>query len=121
MQVFLTGTERLEKMNAEMWTRIHNITKLNATILIGNYRGFDQLALAFLNVLEYRNVKVYETGSGLSFGHQIIDVGRYPRQDIEMSRSADYMLAVYDGLSYGVKANLRRMPAERTRIIYVNI
>lgn len=121
MQVFLTGTERLEKMNAEMWTRIHNITKLNATILIGNYRGFDQLALAFLNILEYRNVKVYETGSGLSFGYPIINVGRYPRQDIEMSRSADYMLAVYDGLSYGVKANLRRMPAERTRIIYVNI
>lgn len=121
MQVFLTGTERLDKMNAEMWTRIHNITKLNATILIGNYRGFDQLALAFLKILEYRNVKVYETGSGLSFGYPIIDAGRYPAQDIEMSRSADYMLAVYDGLSFGVKANLRRMPAERTRIIYVNI
>ncbi|MEG4170634.1 hypothetical protein [Microcoleus sp. S13_C3] len=128
MQVFLTGTERLEKMNEEMWTRIHNIMKLTATILIGNYRGFDQLALAFLNVLEYPNVKVYEAGSGIGFGYPIIDAGRYPRQDILMSRSlrarsasADYMLAVHDGLSYGVKANLRRMPAEKTRIIYVNI
>jgi|GEM_PF-1416277 len=121
MQVFLSGTERLEKMNEEMWTKIHNIIKLNATILIGNYRGFDQLALAFLNVLEYPNVKVYEAGSGIGFGYPIIDAGRYPRQDILMSRSADYMLAVHDGLSYGVKANLRRMPAEKTRIIYVNI
>lgn len=121
MQVFLTGTERLEKMNAEMWTRIHNITNLNATILIGNYRGFDQLALAFLNILEYRNVKVYETGSRLSFGYPIINAGRYPAQDIAMSQSADYMLAVHDGLSYGVKANLRRMPANKIRIIYVNI
>ena len=119
MQVFLTGTERLKKMNAEMWTRIHNITELKATILIGNYRGFDQLALVFLNTLEYHNVKVYETGSSLSFGYPVINVSRYPRQDIEMSRAADYMLAVYDGLSYGVKANLRRMPPNRIRIIRV--
>lgn len=121
MQVFITGTERLEKLNDEICTRIHNIITLDATILIGNYRGFDLLALRFLNSLEYPKVKVYETGTKLGFGYPIINAGRYPAQDIAMSQAADYMLAVYDGLSYGVKGNLRRMPANKTRIIYVNI
>ena len=69
MKVFLTGTERLQKMNSEMWTRIPNITKLNAEILIGNCRGFDQLALVFITILEYPKVTVYETGYKLSFGY----------------------------------------------------
>ncbi|MEG4518848.1 hypothetical protein [Microcoleus sp. AT9b-C5] len=117
MKVFLTGTEHLEKMNRQMWTRIHNITKLDAEILIGNYRGFDQLALIFLTMLQYPKVTVYETGSNRSFGYPLVFVGRYPAQDIFMSKQADYMLAVYDGMSYGVRANLRRMPPNLICII----
>jgi hypothetical protein len=119
MKVFLTGTEKLQTMNRQMWTRIHNITRLNAEILVGNYHGFDQLALLFLNFLEYPKVTVFETGSRLSFGYPIVNVGRYPAQDIFMSKEADFMLAVYDGKSRGVAANLRRMPANRIRIIRI--
>ena len=119
MKVFLTGTEYLQKMNCEMWTRIHNITKLDAEILIGNYRGFDKLALTFLTILQYPNVTVYETGSRLSFGYPLIFVGRYPAQDIFMSKQANFMLAVYDGKSRGVRANLTRMPPNRIRIIRI--
>ncbi|MEG4838362.1 hypothetical protein [Microcoleus sp. B9-D4] len=119
MKVFLTGTEKLEKMNHEMWTTIHNITRLDAEILIGNYRGFDQLALVFLTILRYPKVTVYETGSNLCFGYPLVFVGQYPAQDIFMSKQADYMLAVYDGKSRGVRANLTRMPPDRIRIIRV--
>ncbi|MEG4587218.1 hypothetical protein QUA54_18660 [Microcoleus sp. MOSTC5] len=119
MKVFLTGTEHLQKMNDEMWTRIHNITKLDAEILIGNYPGFDQLALVFLTILRYPKVAVYETGSNLSFEYPLVFVGQYPAQDIFMSKQADYMLAVYDGKSRGVAANLQRMPSNRIRIIRV--
>jgi len=119
MKVFLTGTEYLQKMNGEMWTRIHNITQLDAEILIGNYRGFDKLALTFLTILQYPNVTVYETGNRLSFGYPLIFVARYPAQDIFMSKQADFMLAVYDGKSHGVRANLTRMLPNRIRIIRV--
>ncbi|MEG4497010.1 hypothetical protein QUB05_07365 [Microcoleus sp. F10-C6] len=119
MKVFLTGTEYLQKMNNEMWTKIHNITKLEVEILIGNYRGFDKLALTFLTILQYPNVTVYETGSNLSFGYPLVFVGRYPAQDILMSKQANYMLAVYDGKSRGVRANLKRMSPNRIRIIRV--
>jgi hypothetical protein len=119
MKVFLTGTEYLQKMNCEMWTRIHNITKLDAEILIGNYRGFDQLVLIFLTILQYPNVTVYGTGNRLSFGYPLIFVGRYPAQDIFMSKEADFMLAVYDGKSRGVATNLKRISRNRIRIIRV--
>jgi hypothetical protein len=72
MKVFLTGTEYLQNMNCEMWTRIHNITRLYAEILVRNYHGFDQLALLFLNFLEYPKVTVFETGNRLSLGYSII-------------------------------------------------
>jgi hypothetical protein len=36
-----------------------------------------------------------------------------------MSQAADYMLAVYDGKSRGVAANLQRMPENRIRIIRI--
>lgn len=117
MKVFFTGTERLNELTPLILTRIHNVMKLEAEILIGNYRGFDQLTLALLRILEYPHVTVYETGSYLSFGYPIVHAGCYPAQDIAMSKQADYMLAVWDGRSYGVRKNLERMPADRIRII----
>jgi hypothetical protein len=72
MKVFLSVTGKRQKMNREMWTRIHNITRFDAEILVGNYHGFDQLALLFLNFLEYPKVTFFETGSRLSFGYSII-------------------------------------------------
>jgi hypothetical protein len=119
MKVFFTGTEYLQKLTPEIITRIFKVTKLDAEILIGNYRGFDELALGFLFILEYPKVTVYETGSKVNLDYPIVNVGRYPAQDIAMSQAADYMLAVYDGKSRGVAANLRRMPANRIRIIRI--
>lgn len=119
MKVFLTGTEHLQKMNDEMWTRIHNITKLDAEILIANYRGFDQLALVFLTILRYPKVTVYETGSNLSFGYKLVFVGRYPAQDIFMSKLIICLRFTTAKVAEFKPANLTRMPPNRIRIIRV--
>jgi hypothetical protein len=118
MKIFFTGTENLRSLTPEIIQRIDNIRNLGGHILIGNYRGFDQLALKYLRSVNYPHVRVYETGSKLSFGYQLIDAGRYPRQDILMSQLADFMLAVHDG-SKGVERNLNRMPNEKIRLIKV--
>lgn len=118
MKVFFTGTENLRELNSEIVQRINNVCNLKARILIGNYRGFDQLALRYLRSLNYPHVTVYETGSKLSFGYEIINAGKYPAQDIKMSQLADFMLAVHDG-SRGVARNLKRMPSEKIRLIRV--
>jgi hypothetical protein len=72
-----------------------------------------------LFILEDPKVTVYETGSKVNLDYPIINVGQYPAQDIAMSQAADYMLAVYDGKSRGVAANLQRMPENRIRIIRI--
>ncbi|MBD2386017.1 hypothetical protein [Cylindrospermum sp. FACHB-282] len=118
MKVFFTGTENLKSLNLEIIERINTICKLEGEILIGNYRGFDQLALTYLKLIGYPNVTIYETGSKLSFGYQLVDAGKYPAQDIKMSQEADFMLAVHDG-SKGVATNLGRMPRNRIRVITV--
>ena len=118
MKVFLTGTENLRSLNAEIIGRIDNICKLNGQILIGNYRGFDQLALKYLQSIAYPHVTVYETGSKMRFGYRLFDVGRYPKQDILMSELADFMLAIQDD-SKGVDRNLKRMPKNKIRLILV--
>jgi hypothetical protein len=120
MKVFFTGTENLKSLtvNPELITRINNICQLKADILIGNYRGFDQLALAYLKTINYPHVTVFETGSHLSFGYPLINVGKYPAQDIYMSQQADFMLAVHDGTK-GVERNLKRMPKSKIRLILI--
>ena len=118
MKIFFTGTENLRSLTPEILTRINNVCNLRAKILIGNYRGFDQLALRYLRSINYPHVTVYETGSKLNFGYQVIDAGRYPAQDIKMSQLADFMLAVHDG-SRGVARNIERMPSNKVRIIRV--
>ncbi|MDQ2096741.1 MAG: hypothetical protein QQW96_03740 [Tychonema bourrellyi B0820] len=118
MKVFFTGTSNLESLTPEIIQRINNVCNLKAEILIGNYRGFDQLALRYLRSIEYPNVTVYETGSRLGFGYSIINVGTYPAQDIAMSKAADFMLAIHDG-NISVTRNLKRMPSQKIRIIRV--
>ncbi|MEG5175570.1 hypothetical protein [Microcoleus sp. B3-D7] len=117
MKVFFTGTENLQDFTPEIVMRIFKVTQLNAEILISNYRGFDQLTLGFLYILEYPKVTVSETGSNLTFGYPIVNVGQYPAPDIAMSEEADFMLAVCDGKSPRVTANLQRMPKNRIRLI----
>jgi hypothetical protein len=118
MKVFFTGTENLKSLNLDIIERINTICKMDGEILIGNYRGFDQLALQYLRLINYPKVTVYETGSKLDFGYKLINAGKYPQQDIKMSQEADYMLAVHDGTK-GVAANLARMPRNKIRIIKV--
>lgn len=119
MQVFITATERCVKLTPELQQRLDNIISLDAKILIGNYKGGDQTILSYLRKVGYKNVQVIETGSRLTFGFPLMEVGRYPAQDIYMSKQADYMLAVHDGKSKGVKANLNRFPKDKTRLVYI--
>ncbi len=118
MIVFFTGTEYIDELNNEIKYRIQNVCRLNANIVIGNYSGFDRLALQFLRSIEYPHVTVYQTINTESYGYPIKNVGRYPAQDIEMSRIADYMLAIHNGTK-GVAASIKRMPANRARIVIV--
>ena len=123
MKVFFTGSESLKRIPPKVSLRIVKVMTLNAEILIGNLSDFDEIALRMLFLLEYPRVTVYQTGDKDSMGYPIVfcnpNLGYYPAQDIAMSRAADYMLAVYDGKSPRVAANLKRMSENRIRLITV--
>ncbi|HLO85480.1 MAG TPA: hypothetical protein VK203_10820 [Nostocaceae cyanobacterium] len=121
MKVFFTGTENLITVNPEVIMRIRNVINLNAHILIGNYRGFDQWCLQYLKSLQYPHVTVFETGSKLSFGYELLDVGKYPAQDIHMAKTAGWILAIdrKDKPSPGVQRNIKRLPPNHVRVVYV--
>ncbi|MEG4838344.1 hypothetical protein [Microcoleus sp. B9-D4] len=116
MIVFFTGTEYIDRLNDEIKWRIQNVCRLNAEIVIGNYSGFDKLALQFLQQIGYQKVTVYQTINTESYGYPLKYVGKYPAMDEHMARIADYMLAVHNGTK-GVSANIQRMHPSKVRII----
>lgn len=123
MKVFFTGPESLKRIPPEVSLRIVKVMALNAETLIGKLSNFDEIALRMLFVLEYPRVTIYQTRDKDSMGYPIVfcnpELGYYLAQDIAISRAADYMLAVYDGKSPRVAANLKRMPENRIRLITV--
>ncbi|MEG4970461.1 hypothetical protein QUB11_28005 [Microcoleus sp. B6-A1] len=119
MKVFFTGPENLKIIPPQVSLKICKVVGIKAEILIGNFSDFDEIALGLLFLLEYSKVTVYQTGNKENLGYPIVNVGEYPTPDIAMSAEADFMLAVCDGKSPRVTANLQRMPAERIRIIRV--
>lgn len=117
MKVFFTGPEKLEKIPPKVSLKIIKVMSLNAQILVGNCTEFDGIALGILFLLEYPKVTVYQTGNKDNLRYPIVNVGEYPAPDIAMSAEADFMLAVCDGKSPRVTANLQRMPKNRIRLI----
>ena len=105
----LTGSENISVLNAEAKSRLDTIMSKGFHIVCGNYRGADQAMLSYLQAAGYKNVIVYETGTKLSFGFAVKNVGRYPAQDIEMRRS-QYCLALYDQQSKGTLRNINAFP-----------
>lgn len=118
MIVYITGTEYIDEINDEIKYRIRNICRLGAHIVISNFSGFDKLALKFLRSIEYPHVTVYQTINTESYGYPLKNVGNYPAPNIEMSRIADYMLAIHNGTKE-VGANIKRMSSSKVRVITV--
>lgn len=114
--IMLTGSEKITSLNEEAKNHLTNITKLGALILVGNYKGADIVMLQFLKELNYNSVEVYKCSSKKSFGYTLLDVGKYPAQDIQMRGRAEYCLALYDGVSKGTLRNINHF-GKKCRIV----
>ena len=124
--VFIGGSRRLGRMNAELAHRLDNIIDKRLCVLVGDANGFDRAAQAYLADNGYREVVVFCTA-----GHCRNNVGQWPIHSVEyhgkdrgrefytakddaMLREADYGLFAWDGKSQGTLRNVRMM-AERGR------
>jgi hypothetical protein len=131
--VFIGGSRRLGRMNAEISRRLDNIIQKELRVLVGDANGFDRAAQKYLADHGYRSVLVYCTN-----GQCRNNVGDWPRQAVEfhgrghgldfytakddaMLRDAEYGLFAWDGKSKGTLRNIRKMAEQgKPSAVYVS-
>jgi hypothetical protein len=131
--VFIGGSRRLGRMNAELARRLDNIIGKEFRVLIGDANGFDRAAQKYLSERGYRSVMVYCTN-----GQCRNNVGEWPKQTVEfqgrerglefytakddaMLKDADYGLFAWDGKSKGTLRNVRKMAEQgKPSAVYVS-
>ena len=133
ISVFIGGSRRLGRMNAELAHRLDNIIRKQLQVLIGDANGFDRAAQAYLAENGYRAVLVYCTAGECrnnvgdwpqrAVAYQGRDRGLafYTAKDDAMLHDADFGLFAWDGKSRGTLRNVRKM-AERGKLsaVYVS-
>lgn len=131
--VFIGGSRRLGRLNAELSQRLENIIQRRLGVLIGDANGFDRAAQAYLAEREYGSVLVYCTAGvcrnnvGGWTVHSVEYSGRdrgrafYTAKDDAMLADADYGLFAWDGKSEGTLRNVRKMAEqEKPSAVYVS-
>ncbi len=116
--VFIGGSRRIGRVNAELARRLDNIIQTELRVLIGDANGFDRAAQAYLAEHGYKAVVVYCTA-----GECRNNVGSWPQRAVEyqgrdrglafytakddaMLRDADYGLFAWDAKSRGTLRNI---------------
>lgn len=121
MSVFIGGSRRLGRVNAEIAVRLDNIIQKGLRVIVGDANGFDRAAQQYFADHGYRSVVVYCTN-----GQCRNNVGNWPKQAVEfrggsggiefytakddaMLRDATFGLFAWDGKSKGTLRNIRKM------------
>jgi hypothetical protein len=131
--VFIGGSRRLGRVNAELARRLDNIIHKGLRVIVGDANGFDRAAQTYLAERGYRAVVVYCTNGQCrnnvggwptrAVEYRGRDRGRefYTAKDDAMLRDADYGLFAWDGQSEGTLRNVRKMAEQgKPSAIYVS-
>lgn len=113
-KVFIAGSRRLSRFDADVWRRIDNIIEKGFTVLIGDANGVDKAVQRYLVSRDYSNVTVFCMEGGCrnnagdwptrtitSADPSRHDFAHYSTKDRQMVREADYGLMLWDGRSRG--------------------
>ena len=131
--VFVGGSRRLGRVNAELAHRLDNIIQKRLRVLVGDANGFDRAAQAYLAEHGYHAVVIYCTA-----GECRNDLGDWPKKSVEylgrdhgrefytakddaMLRDADFGLFAWDGKSKGTLRNILKMAEQgKPSVVYVS-
>jgi hypothetical protein len=118
-KVFIAGSRRLSRLDADVWRRIDNIIEKGLTVLIGDANGVDKAVQQYLVSRDYGNVTVFCMEGGCrnnvgNWGTRTIaaavqsrhDFAHFSTKDREMVREADYGLMLWDGRSRGTLTSI---------------
>jgi hypothetical protein len=131
--VFVGGSRRLGRMNAELSHRLDNIIQKQLRVLVGDANGFDRAAQAYLAEHGYPMVVVYCTAGecrnnvgdwpmhAVEYQGQDRGLEFYTAKDDAMLRDADYGLFAWDGKSKGTLRNICKMAEQgKPSAVYIS-
>ena len=119
MKVVISGSRSIKVLPKQAIESIDKIIEQGFEILIGDAPGIDSLVQQYLKSKNYQNVVVYHPfNCRNNAGFKSEKVGKsYADRDSIMCSQADFGLAIWDGISKGTAANIKRVP--KTKVIYV--
>lgn len=119
MKVFVSGSRSFRELPGAAKASLDKIVELGFIVLVGDCYGGDTLVQDYLAEKDYRRVVVFHIGNGPrnNYGFDTVRVpgSRQSDKDAAMAESADYGLAIWDGLSPGTGRNIARVP--KTKVI----
>lgn len=128
-KVFISGSSSVTLLPQEAKERLKAIINKGIMILVGDCRGVDTLIQEFCKEMNYQNVLVYYVGGSPrnNLGFQSYQVqtsnllGRafYTAKDIEMAKSADYGLVIWDKKSVGTGRNIQQLKDAKKYVVVV--
>lgn len=132
-KVFISGSMKIKKLDANVLNRINNIIDSNYQILIGDANGVDSSIQEYLNEKQSKSVVVYCSGSKPrnNIGHWLIENifteaspgtrAYFTAKDVQMAEDCDYGFMVWDTKSTGTLSNaLELLKRKKYALVYIN-
>jgi hypothetical protein len=118
-KVFIAGSRRLSRLNAEVRERIDKIVEKGLTVIVGDANGADKSVQEYLHLKQYSKVVVFcmegvcrnNVGNWPTRKIRAANSGRrdfayFSTKDRAMAAEADYGLMLWDGQSRGTLTNV---------------
>ena len=131
--VFLSGSRKIYQLNELIKSRFKQLLDQRVSFIVGDANGADKAMQEYLADQNYRNVKVYCSGSICRNNIGIWDVqevsvnpglkGRafYTQKDKEMASIADLGFVIWDGKSIGSINNVHELLKKgRNIVVYLS-
>ena len=119
--VFIGGSRRLSRLNAEVRGRLDDVMAKQLAVVIGDANGADKAVQSYLMESRFPHVRVFCTGGGcrnnlgnwtlvaIKPPHRTRDFEYFTAKDAAMAEEADYGLMLWDGESAGTLVNVARL------------
>jgi len=118
--VFVSGSRSIKSLPLEAMQSLESIMLLGLTVMVGDCYGVDTLVQDYLADRGYQNVIVCHIGArprnNRGFKTHQVQGTRQTDKDAYMGQTADYGLAIWDGVSPGTAKNVARV---KTKVITV--
>jgi len=127
--VFIGGSRRISRLNAEVRSRLDRIVEQKLTVLVGDANGADRAVQQYLNNRRYTDVQVFcmkDRCRNNVGAWPCVEVPApkglrgtefYTMKDQEMTNRAAIGLMLWDGESAGTLANISRLIDQKKPVV----